>query len=626
MTNLAKPAAAIMLVTAMLLAVLSETKGAIINAASASIADVTNAVNRAVDGDTVVVPAGTATWTSTLNLGKGITLRGQTTVVGAGTASPTVTDGTVILDNVAIVNNAAPLIQIKANTTGDQVFRITGFTFRNGSRTKLTRPQNAGAVYVTGTVHGAGTGSFRIDHCLFDYLYQNGIFVSGWVTYSVMDHCVENNWKNVFSATINNGRFWNNGDEFGSSSFADAPYLGSEKFFFFEDNTFINVAHLDYTNVVQTTGTIDSQGGSRYVARHNYFENSAPNTHGTESGGRTRGIRLHEWYQNTINFDIGGGGLGLVRGATGLSWGNTLTGSGVKPIGNVVTAERQLFPWLTWGDTAPNVAANGANNWDINVTESDGVTHVDGHAPYSFASGRHNGANNSTTLVDTNAHWLSNQWVGYSLTNTTRGNRPGQYFASTILSNTATTITVDTGNTANVAQYFNTGDGYVIHKVLISMDQSGYGRCQDVIAYDSKGSAYNATTGIKSPLRQTREPLYSWLNTFKGTPMRGPDAYYHSGLIPTIKPNREYYNEISPFDGTSGVGVGLHTNRPKTCTPGKGALGVTGPGAAYWATDEQKLYVCTATNTWSLYYTPYVYPHPLVSGAPAPPANLRILP
>src|SRR4029077_2112079 len=130
------PAAAIMLVTAMVLAVLSETKGAIINAASASIADVTNAVNRAVDGDTVVVPAGTATWTSTLNLGKGITLRGQTTVVGAGTASPTVTDGTVILDNVAIVNGAAPLIQINANTTGNQVFRITGFTFRNGSRTK----------------------------------------------------------------------------------------------------------------------------------------------------------------------------------------------------------------------------------------------------------------------------------------------------------------------------------------------------------------------------------------------------------------------------------------------------------------------------------------------------------
>ena len=28
---------------------------------------------------------------------------------------------------------------------------------------------------------------------------------------------------------------------------------------------------------------------------------------------------------------------------------------------------------------------------------------------------------------------------------------------------------------------------------------------------------------------------------------------------------------------------------------------------------------CTATNTWTLYYTPYTYPHPLVSGSSPPP-------
>src|SRR5205823_11054263 len=36
------------------------------------------------------------------------------------------------------------------------------------------------------------------------------------------------------------------------------------------------------------------------------------------------------------------------------------------------------------------------------------------------------------------------------------------------------------------------------------------------------------------------------------------------------------------------------------------------------------LYKCTAPNTWTLYYTPYVYPHPLVSGAsptPTPTAS-----
>jgi len=46
----------------------------------------------------------------------------------------------------------------------------------------------------------------------------------------------------------------------------------------------------------------------------------------------------------------------------------------------------------------------------------------------------------------------------------------------------------------------------------------------------------------------------------------------------------------------------------------------------YWATDQGSwnqsgsggqgvLYKCTATNTWTLYYTPYTYPHPLQGGS-----------
>jgi hypothetical protein len=76
--------------------------------------------------------------------------------------------------------------------------------------------------------------------------------------------------------------------------------------------------------------------------------------------------------------------------------------------------------------------------------------------------------------------------------------------------------------------------------------------------------------------------------------------------------NLSFWNYQSSFNGTVGVGSGLLSGRPSTCTTGVG----------YWATDQGSwnssgaggqgvLYKCTATNTWTLYYTPYTYPHPL---------------
>jgi hypothetical protein len=71
----------------------------------------------------------------------------------------------------------------------------------------------------------------------------------------------------------------------------------------------------------------------------------------------------------------------------------------------------------------------------------------------------------------------------------------------------------------------------------------------------------------------------------------------------------------SPFSGASGVGVGTIANRPATCTT----------SVFYWAENESEWdstngatadgngYKCTATNTWTLYYTPLAFPHPLTS-------------
>ena len=92
------------LFAALLLAVSGAAQAANINARSPSFADVSTAVASAKNGDTVIVPAGTASWTKTLVINKPITLIGQTTV---SYTNETANDRTIILDDVSRSSNAA---------------------------------------------------------------------------------------------------------------------------------------------------------------------------------------------------------------------------------------------------------------------------------------------------------------------------------------------------------------------------------------------------------------------------------------------------------------------------------------------------------------------------------------
>jgi len=99
---------------------------------------------------------------------------------------------------------------------------------------------------------------------------------------------------------------------------------------------------------------------------------------------------------------------------------------------------------------------------------------------------------------------------------------------------------------------------------------------------------------------------YYWNNLLNGSLVPAKIAQtvnYGSplGLVPQW--DRECWQQVVPFTGTTGMGVGLLSARPATCTTGVG----------YWATDTQTLYRATATNTWEVYYRPYSYPHPLRS-------------
>ncbi len=83
--------------------------------------------------------------------------------------------------------------------------------------------------------------------------------------------------------------------------------------------------------------------------------------------------------------------------------------------------------------------------------------------------------------------------------------------------------------------------------------------------------------------------------------------------------NADYFIGTNSFDGTVGVGYGILASRPVTCATGVGywattqsCMDLTGMvGVAPSAPISGTLYKCTATNTWTAYYAPYTYPHPL---------------
>jgi hypothetical protein len=132
------------------------------------------------------------------------------------------------------------------------------------------------------------------------------------------------------------------------------------------------------------------------------------------------------------------------------------------------------------------------------------------------------------------------------------------------------------------------------------------------------------TTGVAGWPNPSLDPIYEAGEHMIAGGLGTPVVIAGDGSSARVLFNRDVYAEVSqsaqssptsPFNGTVGTGYGALANRPTTCSPAVG----------YWATDQGTwntydssqggvLYICTATNTWSVGYTPYTYPHPLTAG------------
>jgi hypothetical protein len=268
-----------------------------ITAATCNLADVQNAVNSAVDGDTVVTPGPcTVSWAGTVTVHKGITVNGR--------------------GNTTISSSHAFDLQSSAAASA----RITGFTFSSGG------DLNNGNVKGSGS---AANATYRIDHNTFP---TAGTVIAAWSNApGLIDH-------NTFAEGGGTESIHNFGQGAGSTSgWTDDVIPGGSLMVFIEDNTFTN------TDPTIVAAAVQSYYGAKTVFRHNTTVFAHVDQHGTPG---SVGARWWEVYENTFNTP----GTAMseyitMRGGTGVVFNNHHTGNNPSFYHSIVFKEEDTGTW-----------------------------------------------------------------------------------------------------------------------------------------------------------------------------------------------------------------------------------------------------------------------------------------
>jgi hypothetical protein len=245
-------------------------------AVSANQIDVSDCLAAAVNGDTISVPAGSATWTSTFTITKFVKLIASGTVV--------ITDNSAGGDPGA--GGGPSLIAITESTAGNT--KIQGFMFVQGSGVHLGAAgiiamniaTNGKPILVTGnTFTQRSSGNSIVAHTNRGVIWGNtftGVLVGGACLNdaSAVRHKISNLTSSWTSA----------------SSYGTADTNGDQNLYFETNNV---------TNVFQA---IDVDDNARTVVRFNTMTNASVVHHGTDTGGGNGG-RYSEVYSNNFIYD-----------------------------------------------------------------------------------------------------------------------------------------------------------------------------------------------------------------------------------------------------------------------------------------------------------------------------------
>lgn len=507
---------------------------------SPSQANVSAAVADAVDEDTVVLPSGTSTWATGLDISKAITL------IGSGVGN------TIIRDGV----NGAPLLRF--NLVTDKFSRLSGIEFNNNGRTSQ---ETLGVIRFIGSTDAAVNAQrFRCDNCKFDLL--NGFAIRVSTCYGSIDH-------NSFVANGTNicvYMFNANAHVYSDKRWSEAPMFGTGNFLFIETNTFDRSASSFYA-------IYDCYTGARAVIRYNTIKNGLIEIHGTESSGRSRGGRAHEIYANNFVGSSNTGGVVNVRSGTGVIYDNVIS--------NFVSTSFRLGAYRDFHGIAPWGLADGQSKWDVNeagapfetgsctsassltVTDSSKAWTVNQYQGYTVRKTKLNDSGTvtsatSASFTDASKTWTANEWKQCQIKNVTTGEVATigsntatsitwqeSYFtislgdsyeiwdrASIIKSNTLDTITFEEDSflaPADPKLEFSAGDTFSIYRVVQVMDMPGRGQ----------GALFSTSATPPVPAGwndQVTEPLYAWNNLLGGIEVQ------FSAALPIVE-GEHYFNE-----------------------------------------------------------------------------------
>jgi hypothetical protein len=255
-------------------------------AATCHLSDVQKVVAAAADGDTIQIPAGTCSWTSSLAIDAA---KRSLEILGAGIGA-------------TVITAKATAFQVKGQL--GRGLRLSGFTL-------IADHGDQENIRISGT-----SASWRVDHIKF--IAGNGnkvplrnIYVGGR-TYGVIDHCVMTG--DAALAIVVDGEDW--------ATWRQPQKWGTAEAVFIEDNTFKVTPH----NQVVANGATDCERGGRFVFRHNTTYNQIAQCHGFDSGGVSSCMSM-EVYGNKGYIKTGSTWslpwLGQIRGGTALWFDNT---------------------------------------------------------------------------------------------------------------------------------------------------------------------------------------------------------------------------------------------------------------------------------------------------------------